>query len=191
MSPSPQVQPFAIIQKYYAPSSALYHILAVHSMLVANRALEIASAYQARHSGAQLDFKFIEEAALLHDIGIYQCDAPSIYCFGKEPYIKHGIIGREILEKEGLPRHALVCERHTGAGLTREDVIAQKLPLPLRDYVPLSLEEKIICLADRFYVKKPATLYEPLTVESITTKMSVYGEAALARWQALQRILAE
>lgn len=191
MSPSPQVQPFAIIQKYYAPNSALYHILAVHSMLVANRALEIARAYQARNAETQLDFKFIEEAALLHDIGIYQCDAPSIYCFGKEPYIKHGIIGREILEKEGLPRHALVCERHTGAGLTREDVIAQKLPLPLRDYVPLSLEEKIICLADRFYVKKPATLYEPLTVESITTKMSVYGEAALARWQVLQRILAE
>ncbi len=189
MSPLPQLQPFAIIQKYYAPSSPLYHILVVHSLLVANRALEIARAYQARHVAAQLDFQFIEEAALLHDIGIYQCDAPGIHCFGKEPYIKHGIIGREILEREGLPRHALVCERHTGAGLTREDVIAQKLPLPLRDYVPLSLEEKIICLADRFYVKNPETLYEPLTIESITAKMNAYGEGALARWQALRSLL--
>lgn len=185
----PPVQPFALIQKHYSPSSEAYHILIVHSVLVANRALEIARAYQARHAEVKLDLRFIEEAALLHDIGIYQCEAPSIHCFGAEPYIKHGIIGREILEREGLPHHALVCERHTGVGITHEEVIAQKLPLPLRDYVPLSLEEKIICLADRFYVKNPATLYEPLTVERIAQKVGEYGGAALVRWQALRGLM--
>ncbi len=183
--------PFRIIQKYYAPSSESYRILVIHSVLVASKALEIARAYQQRHANTKLDLQFLEEAALLHDIGIFRCAAPEIHCFGAAPYIKHGIIGREILEKEGLSQHALVCERHTGAGLTKEDVLAQQLPLPVRDYLPLSLEEKIICLADRFYVKEPAALYRPLSVERIGEKMAQYGAGALARWKELSSMLAE
>ena len=181
--------PFAVIQKYYAADSEAYRILVIHSLLVANKALEIARAYQARHASAALDLQFLEEAALLHDLGVFRCDAPSIHCFGAEPYIKHGLIGREILEREGLPRHALVCERHTGVGLTREDVLQQNLPLPLRDYLPLSLEEKMICLADRFYVKNPATLYQPLSVERIEEKIGEYGAGAFARWEELRALL--
>ncbi len=56
-----------------------------------------------------------------------------------------------MLEAEGLPRHALVCERHTGAGLTVDDIISQRLPLPLRDMTPQTLEERLICYADKFY----------------------------------------
>ncbi len=182
------INPFAILQKYYAPSSATYRILVIHSVLVASKALEIARTYQQRHAEAALDLGFIEEAALLHDIGVLRCDAPGIHCFGQEPYIKHGMLGREILEGEGLPQHALVCERHTGVGLTREEVIAQKLPLPLRDYLPLSLEEKIICLADRFYVKNPEALYRPMSLERIEEKMGQYGAAALARWKELRAV---
>ncbi|NUO81478.1 HD domain-containing protein [candidate division KSB1 bacterium] len=183
--------PFRIIQKHYAPMSESYRILVIHSVLVANKALAIATAYQQRHPEVALDLRFLEEAALLHDIGIFRCHAPEIHCFGAEPYIKHGIIGRAILEEEGLPRHALVCERHTGAGLTKEDVRAQQLPLPMRDYLPLSFEEKIICLADRFYVKEPAALYRPLSLERIGEKMAQYGAEALARWKELRSMLAE
>lgn len=183
------MNPFALIQKYYAPESELYRILMIHSLLVANRALEIARAYRARHVESALDLRFIEEAALLHDIGIFRCHAPEIHCFGKEPYIKHGMIGREILEQEGLPQHALVCERHTGTGLTKAEVLEQELPLPLRDYLPITLEEKIICLADRFYVKTPAALYEPLSLEVIGEKMARYGSAARDRWEELQKLL--
>ncbi len=183
------INPFAIIQKYYDPSGESYRILVIHSLLVANKALEIARGYQARHVDAKLDLQFIEEAALLHDIGIFRCDAAKIHCIGTEPYIKHGLLGREILDAEGLPQHALVCERHTGVGLTREDVLAQNLPLPLRDYVPLSLEEKIICLADRFYVKNPEALYRPLSVERIGEKIAKYGAGALSRWEELRGLL--
>lgn len=189
MSSNHPLNPFAIIQKYYEPGSALYRILVIHSLLVANRALEIARAYQARHHDAAPDILFIEEAALLHDIGIFRCDAPTIRCFGREPYIKHGIIGGEILEQEGLMRHALVCERHTGVGITKAEVLEQKLPLPLRDYLPVTLEEKIICLADRFYVKNPAALYQPLTLRDIEGKLENYGSMALARWRELQNFL--
>ncbi len=54
---------------------------------------------------------------------------------------------------EGYPRHALVCERHTGAGLSLEGIIAQDLPVPHREMVPVSLEEQVICFADKFYSK--------------------------------------
>lgn len=186
---SKRLNPFAVIQKYYDPASELYRILAAHSVLVAAKALALARDFHARHPESNLDLEFIEEAALLHDIGIFRCDAPAIFCFGKEPYIKHTILGREILEKEGLPRHALVCERHTGMGLTAEEVVQQNLPLPVRDYLPLSLEEKIICMADRFYIKLPAKLYEELMEEQVRQKLATYGSGVLRRWEEMRRLL--
>lgn len=84
-------------------------ILMRHSRDVADRALLIAD----RHPELGLDRGFLEEAAMLHDIGVFRTDAPGIQCFGTEPYICHGMIGAEILRSEGCPRHARVCERHT------------------------------------------------------------------------------
>jgi len=71
--------------------------------MVAGKALAIAR--RARRLGP--DLKFIGEAAMLHDIGILVTDQPSLGCYGDKPYICHGYAGREILEKEGLPAHAL------------------------------------------------------------------------------------
>lgn len=184
-----RLNPFAVIQKYYDPASELYRILITHSVLVAAKALALARDFQARHPESNLDLDFIEEAALLHDIGIFRCDAPAIFCFGKEPYIKHTILGREILEQEGLPRHALVCERHTGTGLTAEEVVQQNLPLPARDYLPISLEEKIICMADRFYIKIPQQLYQELSVAQVHQKLAKYGPGVLQRWEEMRRLL--
>ena len=91
---------------------------------------------------------------MLHDIGIFRCNAPSIQCTGTEPYICHGYIGGQILREEGFERHALVCERHTGTGLTRQQIELQNLPLTLdRSYEPDSLEEQVVCYADKFYSK--------------------------------------
>ena len=41
----------------------------------------------------------------------------------------------KMLDSEGLPQHALVCERHIGVGLTMEDIRLQKLPLPFKGRV--------------------------------------------------------
>ena len=60
---------------------------------------------------------------------------------------------RTLVRSEGYPRHALVCERHTGAGLALEDIIAQNLPVPHRDMLPVSMEEQVVCFADKFYSK--------------------------------------
>ena len=135
------MNPYAIIDKYYPLDNELKHILVTHSRSVADKALAMARKH------------FIEEAAMLHDIGIFKTDADKIYCMGHYPYICHGYLGADLMRKEGFPKHALVCERHTGAGLTLQSIISQGLPVPHRELVPVSLEEQLICFADKFFSK--------------------------------------
>ena len=118
------INPLQIIEKYYPKGSDLYYILLIHSEQVRNKALEIVR----YHFNLHLDSEFIAEASMLHDIGIFKCDAPRIYCKGEHQYIEHGYLGAEILRAEGLPRHALVCERHTGVGISLEMIRKNKLP---------------------------------------------------------------
>ncbi len=165
-----------IIDRYYTPGSRLKEILTVHSMLVARKALECA---ERRRLG--IDAGFVEEAALLHDIGIIRCYAPDIRCEGELPYICHGVEGRRMLEAEGLPRHALVCERHTGAGLTVDDIISQRLPLPLRDMTPQTLEERLICYAKSGDIRREKTL------DKVIKSMERHGPDTLARFMALHK----
>ena len=83
----------------------------------------------AEKSGA--DVNLVEVGALLHDIGR-----------SKTHGIKHGIEGSKIAKKLGLPEEIVnIIERHIGAGLPAED--AKKLGLPERDFIPITLEEKI------------------------------------------------
>ena len=71
-----------LIDKYYGPAdSKLKDILLIHSRAVTARALRIVDA----HPELNADRTFVEEAAMLHDIGILKCDAPSIECHGTEP----------------------------------------------------------------------------------------------------------
>lgn len=143
------MNPFAIIDKYYPVDNELKHILVTHSRSVADKALAMGR----KHPELKLDLQFVEEAALLHDIGIFKTDAEKIYCMGHYPYICHGYLGADLMREEGFPRHALVCERHTGAGLTLESIIRQELPVPHREMVPVSLEEQLICFPINFSQK--------------------------------------
>ena len=167
------MKPEEIIHRYCEGNPALEDILLKHSSDVAKRALKIAD----KHPEFNIDKQFLYEAAMLHDIGIINVDAPSISCFGTEPYIKHGLLGGEILRKEGFPAHARVAERHTGTGLTRENILQQSLPLPPADYVPETLEEQIICYADKFYSK--TRLEEEKTYESALSSLRKFGEEGL------------
>ena len=139
----------SLIYKYYPEDNALRRLLLKHSRQVADRCLAIVK----KHQELPVDVQFLEEAAMLHDIGIFRCHAPSIYCEGTEPYIRHGVIGGELLRQEGLERHARVCERHTGTGLTCQQILRQNLPLPHQDFTPETLEEELVCYADKFYSK--------------------------------------
>ena len=138
-----------IIDKYYADNEALRELLIKHSKQVTERALKIAES----HPELNIDKDFVEQAAMLHDVGIFLTDAPGIHCFGKEPYLMHGYLGGQLMRREGFPEIARVCERHTGTGLTDEVIKQRQLPLPAGDYRPETLEEQLICYADKFYSK--------------------------------------
>ena len=170
------MNPIEIIDKFYPQDTEQRHILLIHSLSVAQKALMIVVA------DANLHIKviFVREAALLHDIGIFMTDAPTIQCFGEHPYIAHGYLGADLLRKEGFERHALVCERHTGAGLTLEEIIERQLPVPHREMVPVTLEEQIICFADKFFSK--THLDEEKTVEKARKSIAKYGEEGLNRF---------
>jgi len=163
------MNPVDIIKKYYNPDTLAFKILLNHSEKVAEKALQVAEKFK-------VDKNFIYEASMLHDIGIFMTDTPKLDCHGSFPYIAHGYLGREIVEKEGYPEHALVCERHTGVGITKEEIIKNKLPMPPRDMMPITTEQKIIAFADKFFSKESDGSVRIRTVEEIIQDLSKYGE---------------
>lgn len=164
--------PYEIIDELYEPGSDLYVMLLEHSVQVARKALAVADRLPAARN---VDRAFLEEAALLHDIGIYLTRAPQLCCYGDRPYLTHGVLGREILEARGLPRHARVCECHVGVGITAEEVRRNHLPLPERDMLPQTLEEEIVAYADKFYSKDCQTVYRENSLERILDGMRRHG----------------
>lgn len=174
-----------IILKYYEEGTPLFDSLWTHSQCVKEKALKCAS-----DCGLTFDLDFVKEASLLHDIGIIKCHAPSIHCHGTLPYICHGIEGKKILENEGLYRHALVCERHTGSGLSSSDIIIQNLPLPQHDMLPISLEEQLICYADKFY-SKSGEIDKEKSIDQVIRQMEYFGSDSLLRFMTLHKKFGE
>lgn len=170
------MRPLDLIEKYYPQDKELKTILVVHSNSVAQKALQIAE----KHPELILDTVFLHEAAMLHDIGIFLTHAPAIQCLGDKPYICHGYLGADLVRKEGFPLHAQVCERHTGAGLSLKDILAQDLPVPHREMLPVSMEEQVICFADKFFSK--THLEKEKTVENARKSIARYGEEGLVRF---------
>ncbi len=111
------------------------NIVLKHSKAVQKLALKFAKLHK------YTDIGFIKTACILHDIGRFRCPPGKLT-------IRHGIEGAKILRKHKLPKHARVAERHLGAGIKKSEIIRQKLPLPKKDFIPKTIEEKIITIAD-------------------------------------------
>jgi uncharacterized protein len=171
-----------IINKYYPPGTLGHSIYVPHCQAVTELALKIARA----HPELNADEETIEFGGMLHDIGICFTDAPEIGCYGNLRYITHGFKGRELLEKEGLPLIAPVCERHIGVGITIEDIKNRELPLPLRDMTPQTIEEKIICYADKFFSKSADKLNKPKPLHKVMKSISKYGEE---KWKIFEEMM--
>lgn len=168
-----------IIDKYYPAGLPLRDIYMRHCRSVADMALAIA-----RSLHLILDLDDIEAAAMLHDIGIFLTDAPGIECHGIEPYIRHGLLGAELLRSEGAPEiFARVAERHTGSGLIAEEIQLQNLPLPARDFLPETQLERLICYADKFYSKSGSPERKPF--DRVRRSMARFGADSLRRFDAL------
>lgn len=82
------------------------------------------------------DRDLVVAGALLHDIGR-----------ALDHSIMHAYVGSEIVKRLGLsPELVEIVRKHTGAGLDEFDV--EELGLPPGDYMPKTLEEKIVAHAD-------------------------------------------
>ena len=82
------------------------------------------------------DLKLIAAGSLLHDIGRTKTND-----------VRHASTGAEILRNKNIDDRVVnIVERHTGAGITKEE--AKGLGLPEKDYIPETLEEKIVAQAD-------------------------------------------
>lgn len=173
-----------IIDKYY-DDGELRELLITHSRRVAEKALAVADACGL---GSDIDRRFVFDAAMLHDIGIVECDAPGIHCHGNLPYIRHGLAGSAILAREGVGEdYRRVCERHTGSGLTAREIEERRLPLPARDFLPETTAEKLICYADKFYSKSGDPSVEK-SRDRVLASMARHGDGALARFLELERL---
>lgn len=177
-----KVDVYEIIERYYERGSVLYSILVRHSEAVRDKALQIAD----MHSELNIDKEFVAEAAMLHDIGIFMTDAAGIECCGTHRYIEHGYLGAELLRGCGLEKHARVCERHTGSGLPLVYIVENDLPLPHKDLIPETIEEKLICYADKFFSK--TRLDSEDHIERVRRKMAKWGEDSLARFNEMDRL---
>jgi len=162
--------PEELLKTYCGKNHKLREVLLLHADAVTKKALKIAKNLEG------IDEDLVYRGAMLHDIGVVFTYIPELNPQGKHPYIAHGIIGREILEKEGLLKEALICERHIGVGLTKEDIMKQGLPLPLRDMVPQTLEEKLVAYADKFFSKTPDGKVREKTPEEVIASLKRFGE---------------
>lgn len=174
-----------IIDKYYPEGSRLRDIYLDHCRSVAELALKINS-----ERALGLDPDTVETAAMLHDIGIFLTDADVIDCHGSEPYIRHGILGAGLLRSEGAPEeYARIAERHTGAGITADDVRTMGLPLPEADYTPVSTLERLICYADKFFSK--TRLGTQKSLDAVRVSMLRHSPETLKRFDALHHEFSE
>ena len=165
-----------IIDRWYPQENELKNIYKTHARAVADWALEMA----ARHPELNIDTQFVNEAAMLHDLGIFLTDAPRIHCYGTESYLCHGYLGAELLRGLGLERHARVCERHTGTGLTKEQIVANGWNLPVKDFVPETVEEQLVCFADKFY-SKTKFLEQRRTLDQVVESMRKISDESAAK----------
>ncbi len=167
----------AIIDKYYPEDNDLRRLYLHHCRDVADKALAVAD----RHPELALDRDFLEAGAMLHDLGVFMCNAPGIHCYGTEPYIRHGIIGAELLRAEGFPALARVCERHTGTGITAKAIYELNIPLPEEDFLPETMEEQVICYADKFFSKSHPERHR--NVEQAARSLAKFGNDGVVRFR--------
>ncbi len=166
------------------PEGPLFALYVPHVSMVTAKAVDAGK----RLGLSEERLRFIEEACLLHDIGIVRTNTPELHCHGDLPYLLHGVEGRFMLESLGLPEHARVAENHVGVGITRQEIEENGLDLPLRDMLPQTLEEKMICWADKFFSKKPGSLWTEYTFVQAFERIQRYGEAPSQRFLELHTL---
>jgi len=146
-----------------------------HSLTVTRIALKLARKLKSR--GFPVDLNLVEIGALLHDLGR-----------SKTHDVRHGYLGGELARSLGLPESLVnIIERHVGGGITAEE--AEKLGMPRRDFIPQTLEEKIVTYADKLVARDKSVNFEA-TLKEFSEKLGP-NHPALQRLKRLHREMLE
>jgi uncharacterized protein len=168
------------LHERHAPSREAYHLVWTHCEIVCAIAEQLMDGLE----GHELDRDLVRAGALLHDIGVYRLYDEDGRLDGRN-YVTHGVRGAELLREEGLPDALCrICAHHTGVGISREDVLAQQLPLPPADYLATTAEERLVMYADKFHSKKTPPVFN--SAESFAASILRFGADKPARFDALR-----
>ncbi|GAA0348327.1 HDIG domain-containing protein [Actinoallomurus spadix] len=167
------------LHERHAPTEAAFELVYTHCEIVCGIAEQLLS------GGAPgVDADLVRAGALLHDIGVYRL-YDDTGRMDEAGYIRHGILGHELLRDEGLSAVLRrFCSCHTGVGITRDDVRRQELPLPVADYVAESREEELVMYADKFHTKSDPPAF--LSAASYAARLRRFGEDKVARFEELR-----
>jgi uncharacterized protein len=175
----PAEQEIRALHEKHAPTAAALNSVFTHCLIVCG----IAEQLHAR-ARADLDIDLIRAGSLLHDVGVYRLydDDGQL---DHANYVRHGLLGYELLREEGLPEE--ICRfasHHTGVGLTKDDVLRQRLPLPPADYLAETGEEALVMYADKFHSKTSPPTF--LTADAYAGSVRRFGEDKVTAFKALR-----
>ena len=123
-------QAIQFLQENNCPTKVIAHAKAVSKVAVE-------TAITCQKKGLKVDVALVEIGALLHDVGRSRTHT-----------VNHVVAGAKIAKDKGLPDSVVaIIERHVGGGITEAE--AKKLGWPTSNYIPATLEEKIVSYADK------------------------------------------
>ncbi|MFZ4182338.1 HD domain-containing protein [Streptomyces pseudogriseolus] len=168
------------LHEKHAPTAGAFASVHRHCEIVWSIAEQLLASPHLAH----LDAELVRAGCLLHDIGVHRLYDDEGRLDHKN-YIRHGLLGQELLESEGFPAVLCrFCSHHTGVGLTRQDVVRQNLPVPPADYLAETPEERLVMYADKFHSKShPGRLLSP---DEYASHVRRFGEDKVTAFQALR-----
>ncbi|MDR6974346.1 uncharacterized protein J2X68_001024 [Streptomyces sp. 3330] len=167
----PTVSEVRALHERYAPSVEALDLVFTHCEIVCDIAEQLVAQADLP---LDVDMDLVRVGALLHDIGVYRLFDQDGRLDHRD-YIRHGVLGHEILRQEGFPeRLCRFCSCHTGVGLTRHDVRSQGLGIPEADYLAETAEEQLVMYADKFHSKTTPPTF--LTADSYSLRVARFGE---------------
>ncbi|MEV0396273.1 HDIG domain-containing metalloprotein [Polymorphospora rubra] len=166
------------LHERYAPTEEAFELVYTHCRIVCALAEQLLDRCR-----SPLNADLVRAGSLLHDIGVYRLYGAAGQ-LDHDNYIRHGVLGHALLRDLGFPeRISRFCSRHTGVGLTRDDVLRQCLPLPVGDYTADTGEEQMVMYADKFHSKTTPPSF--VSAKSYVASVRRFGADKVARFEEM------
>jgi uncharacterized protein len=175
-----------VLHEKHAPTPGALELVYTHCVIVCAIAEQLCSRPGA---GLGVDIGLVRAGSLLHDIGVYRLydDTGDL---DQGNYIRHGVLGYELLREEGLPE--AICRfasHHIGVGISRDDVLAQHLPIPPADYLAETGEERLVMYADNFHSKTTPPVFR--TARACAARLRRFGAEKVRAFEAMRDTFGE